>query len=490
MTRDSVVDVTVILPVCDTMPELVDCLLSLVAQRMAGYSYEIVAVDDGSTDGSGELLDDHAKRTSNLRVVHQENAGWPGQPRNRAMDISESRYVFFADADDTLTEGALHDMVAFADEHGSDIVMPRLSGITDPSQRNAVWSQPTAVDADRALCHRSLSPQKLFRRSFLRAHDLRFPEGFVRLEDGLLLADAYWLARRVSFLAGDYYHKNSRGDGSNISYRPRPPWAYVESVTGIVDRVCAHAPAQAAERVMLDLFERKVLKPLAPGNFLERPAGQQAEWVAAAEQFARGRIPPELDTRLRTGTRLRARAARAGDVTTMWRLAAAVHSGTMPAWEQHDRLVTDIPGLDSGQAPVPITAGVTVTVRIVTGHCSHGEFHLELDVTATAAPYVLPQPRRCALILSRRHGDERIVVPLRAARNSGHDEATRVHGFLRPDLIGTRGRWDVWLRVAGGFQGRVAAPDGIPELTTPARHAVTPYVTERGNLSFKVHPGR
>src|SRR3712207_5266398 len=113
--------VSVVIPVYNTRPYLAECLDSVLTQDLPRSDFEVVAVDDGSTDGSAELLDSYCGRYRNLRVIHQENSGWPGRPRNVGRDASRGSYVFFADSDDCLGPEALRRMCDFAVRHGSDV---------------------------------------------------------------------------------------------------------------------------------------------------------------------------------------------------------------------------------------------------------------------------------------------------------------------------------------------------------------------------------
>ena len=79
-------DVSVIVPVWNAMPYLVTCLSSLLEQTIDRGRMEVVAVDDGSTDGSGEQLDLVAACWPTLQVVHQPASGGPSRPRNVALD--------------------------------------------------------------------------------------------------------------------------------------------------------------------------------------------------------------------------------------------------------------------------------------------------------------------------------------------------------------------------------------------------------------------
>ena len=79
-------EVTVVVPVFDAMPYLVTCLSSLMEQSIGRDRLEVVAVDDGSTDGSGTQLDLLAASWPNLHVVHQAASGGPSRPRNTGLD--------------------------------------------------------------------------------------------------------------------------------------------------------------------------------------------------------------------------------------------------------------------------------------------------------------------------------------------------------------------------------------------------------------------
>ncbi|NNV09367.1 glycosyltransferase, partial [Geobacillus sp. MMMUD3] len=71
-------DVSVIIPVYNVEDYLPECLDSLVNQALGSFTAEVIAVDDGSTDASGSILDEYAARYDFVRVIHQENSGWPG----------------------------------------------------------------------------------------------------------------------------------------------------------------------------------------------------------------------------------------------------------------------------------------------------------------------------------------------------------------------------------------------------------------------------
>ena len=91
--------ISFIIPVYNCKTFLPDCVASI---RAAGIpDYEILLIDDGSTDGSGFLCDELAAKFTEIRVVHQPNAG-VSAARNQGIQFAQGEYIMFVDADDTL----------------------------------------------------------------------------------------------------------------------------------------------------------------------------------------------------------------------------------------------------------------------------------------------------------------------------------------------------------------------------------------------------
>ncbi len=288
------VDVSVVVPVYNAMPYLGTLIRSLVDQDLDRRRYEVLAIDDGSTDDGPAVLDEFAARHPQLTVVHQANSGWPGIPRNRGLDLARGRYVFFADADDEMGPQALRRMVQFADEHGSDVLLPKMVGVGGRWVRRMY--EQTQVDADLETAFTTLSPQKLFRRSFLVEEGIRFPEEKVRLEDGMFLARAYLRARRVSLLGGyDFYRLVARDDGQNISSQPLDPAGYTWSVGEVSRLILENDPdPERAGRIVLDLYRRKCLKFYGPVRLLRMPQARRRAFLRAHANHIERFIPRRL----------------------------------------------------------------------------------------------------------------------------------------------------------------------------------------------------
>ncbi|MFI1931129.1 glycosyltransferase family 2 protein [Streptomyces sp. NPDC020330] len=214
--------VTVVVAVYNTMPYLTECLNSLVGQSIGRERLEVIAVDDGSTDGSGQELERFAALyPGTVKVIHQTNSGGPAAPSNRALEIATGRYVYFIGSDDYLGEEALERMVSYADEHDSDVVIGKMVGTNGRYVHQKLYSgnHPDISLYESALPY-TLANTKLFRRELVEKHGLRFPEDLPVGSDQPFTIEACVRARRISVLS-DYtcYYAVKRGDASNITYR-------------------------------------------------------------------------------------------------------------------------------------------------------------------------------------------------------------------------------------------------------------------------------
>ncbi|MEO3844421.1 glycosyltransferase family A protein [Streptomyces sp. B22F1] len=212
--------VSVVIAAYNAMPYLTRCVESVLGQSLPPEAVEIVAVDDGSTDGTGEELDRFARlHPGRVRVVHQENSGGPAAPRNAGIALARGRYVFFLDADDYLGPEALQRMSAMADENGSDVVVGKLVGVGGRKPPTSMFKrdQPDA-DLYSSRVFWVLNPMKLFRRELIERHGLRFPEELRTGEDQIFVTKAYLHAAKISVLASyDCVYYVLRDDGGNLT---------------------------------------------------------------------------------------------------------------------------------------------------------------------------------------------------------------------------------------------------------------------------------
>ena len=118
MTERNAPEISVVVPVHDVERCLPQCLESLLAQSFAGF--ELVAVDDGSTDGCARILEEAAARDARVVVLRQENRGL-SEARNAGLDVARGRRIAFVDADDAVAPDFLETLLRAARETRADV---------------------------------------------------------------------------------------------------------------------------------------------------------------------------------------------------------------------------------------------------------------------------------------------------------------------------------------------------------------------------------
>ena len=248
------------------MPYLVRCLESVESQTLGPDRIEIVAVNDGSTDGTGEYLEEFAARSKvPTRVVHQPNSGGPSGPRNVGLRMARGRYVFFLDADDFFGDEALERLVAMADRAGTDVVLGRLKGVGRKVGTSMFARTEERVDVHSSRVIFALSAQKLFRRELLSRLGLEFDETLPTGEDSLFTMEAYLRGNGVSVVADyDCYHLVTRDDGKHAtrrgSYPPR--FQALTALTELIVRL--EPPGPKRDQLLVRPFTVGLLQQFGP----------------------------------------------------------------------------------------------------------------------------------------------------------------------------------------------------------------------------------
>jgi CDP-glycerol glycerophosphotransferase len=223
-TNQALPKVTVVIPVYNVEHYLTDCLRSARAQRYGNL--QIIAVNDGATDSSPEILNYYEALTPNLSVVNQANQGL-GAARNAGLDaIEDTDYVMFLDSDDLLPRGAVERFVRQAEKTGSPLVVGKTvcfygSRFFDRTSTAAFYKKnlsQISVDDLPEILGDATSWNKLYNWQFWKNHNLRFPVG-VNYEDMTLVVTAYLAAGRFDLLAAPVYFWRVRAEGESLSKR-------------------------------------------------------------------------------------------------------------------------------------------------------------------------------------------------------------------------------------------------------------------------------
>ncbi len=187
-------EVSIIIPVHNAENYLCQCLDSIKAQ--VGVSFEVIMVDDGSTDSSSAICDEYCMADSRFQVVHKPNGG-VSSARNKGIELACGEYVMFVDSDDMLEDGALKMLYDKAD--GADFVSGSFTlynGEAAPfsigPSVSRTYSGTDVIEYLDSYFYNSrhgLSScwGKLYRRGLLTDMGLRFNEGLHYAEDKLFV---------------------------------------------------------------------------------------------------------------------------------------------------------------------------------------------------------------------------------------------------------------------------------------------------------------
>ena len=124
---------SVIMPVYNVEKYLRRAIDSVLNQKF--NDYEIIIVNDGSTDSSGEICDEYLKKDSRISVIHQENKGL-AETRNTALKVARGKYIYFMDSDDYITGEIFSDNIELAEKYGCDeVIFGYVNEICDNTDR-------------------------------------------------------------------------------------------------------------------------------------------------------------------------------------------------------------------------------------------------------------------------------------------------------------------------------------------------------------------
>lgn len=227
--------ISVIVPVCNASAYLEAALKSALSQ--SGVRLEALAVDDGSTDASAEIMAHCAEADRRLSVVRQANAG-QGAARNRGLERATGDFVYFMDADDALAEpDALARLAGVMERDRLDVLffdaVTRVDegvAVPDAVVRASDYIRThdySGVRSGRDLFAAFLKRREfcvspclmMLRRSFVEANRLRFPEARIFYEDNVFMTRVLLAAKRASHRPWPLYVRKVHA-GSTVTSPP------------------------------------------------------------------------------------------------------------------------------------------------------------------------------------------------------------------------------------------------------------------------------
>ncbi|MGW1558696.1 glycosyltransferase family 2 protein [Streptomyces sp. NPDC002144] len=502
------VKVSVIVPVHDPGPRFENCVASLLGQSLPPDEYEVVLVDDGCADPTPARLDALAAAEPRVRVLHQENSGWSGKPRNVGIAAARGEYLMFVDTHDSLGAEALERMYDYGVANGADVVVGKMAGRgrsvpVELFRRD----RPRASVADAPLID-SLSAHKMFRRAFVDEAGLRFPEGRRRLEDHVFVVEAYLRAANVSVL-GDYVcyyvHRDPAADDSARRIDPAGYFKDLRDALDVVERYTG--PGRVRDSLHRRWLRVEMVERLRGRRFLALPEDHRRRLFEEIHHITTERFGPGVAAGLPPTQQVVAAliaADRYEDVVAFaeWEARLALtaapagldwHEGVLRV-EVAAELTADgaplvFPGAGIGASlegpPPDVPSAVGWVGAAAVGRFGRASFDLLVRERSSGAQYFQPVEVTREIVPVEDSRNVRLVLRATAAV----DPTRAVSG--RPLHAGL---WDTYARVRlGGWtmEARIGPGPRRARAATSAAvtggHVVLPYWTDQhGNLSLDV----
>ena len=228
---------SVIIPVYNVEAYLPACLDSVLSQGVEDSELEVVCVNDGSPDGSADIVRQYMAKHGNIVLVEQENKG-VSVARNNGMAHASGEFILFADADDRFAEGSLKRLLDGVDG-GVDLTICN-------SIRNGIY----AFDWHRSFKENTVYTSEeilnggflygavwgvCFRMDFLACHNIRFLQGVRNSEDTIFVLHSLYCTNRTRFLDVDLYEVNNRDGSASRVFSKKRIDIMIESVKKVSD---------------------------------------------------------------------------------------------------------------------------------------------------------------------------------------------------------------------------------------------------------------
>ena len=233
--------ISVIVPIYNTKPYLQECLDSILAQDIK-VPYEVLLIDDGSTDGGAEICDEYAAKDERVRVFHQENQGLSAA-RNTGIDAARGRYYAFVDSDDVVLPAYLRTLYEACEKHDAYMALCAVEDVQENGQScDPPYSTHPAQEGvfrGKDLLNQFYTPSgtvytvawnKLYRAEVWKL--LHYPEGRLH-EDDFVAHRLFWRCDKVVCVDTVLYHYRLRG--GSICRTTLKPQAF-DAVDGLADR--------------------------------------------------------------------------------------------------------------------------------------------------------------------------------------------------------------------------------------------------------------
>lgn len=218
--------VSIIVPVYNTGEYLYKCLDSIVNQNL--QEIELILIDDGSTDNSGEICNLYSEKDKRVHVIHKKNEG-VSIARNVGAQAAKGEYIGFIDSDDWIEKEMYQELYYYAKETGADIVMCDACTVYDDNKKEA--DTISSLNESVLLNKKEITPLNLreiagsacrciYKKELIKLHAIQFPTGLPLSEDRIFNLNVIGKSEKFYYLKKAYYNRYVRIGSAVNKYYP------------------------------------------------------------------------------------------------------------------------------------------------------------------------------------------------------------------------------------------------------------------------------
>lgn len=231
------ITISVIIPVYNVEKYLHRCVESILQQTF--QDFEIILVDDGSRDNSGEICDEYAKKDTRIKVIHKNNAR-VSAARNDGMKIANGKYISFIDSDDWIEPEMYQNMIKKAEELNLDFIMcdyiKRSPGYEDKRTQPIRGGYYSKDDIKKELFSCLIMFENvefpptisnwvcLFNLEFLKKNNITYDEDVYYAEDSIFGSKVMYNANNFYYFKKHYYYNYFFNPNSTTNTYDKEKW--------------------------------------------------------------------------------------------------------------------------------------------------------------------------------------------------------------------------------------------------------------------------
>lgn len=467
--RWNIVKFSIIVPSYNSEKYIGELLNTLKNQKYDKKDYEVILVDDCSTDNTLKIVEPYKNKMNLIVKKLDTNSGGAGKPRNTALQIAQGEYVFFVDSDDYIHKDTLKDVSAFVDKNNADVVLVKMEGVNGRGVPKSMFKKTsdTVTLANSRIIY-TLGPTKFYRTSLLRNNNIDFPEDLRSAEDQLFTMKAYLNAEKIAVLADKSYYYATKREGEHLSSAYVSPQDFYK-VMGLITEAILDSALNNKHEVLAYFIDRH-FSFSRTNNFSLKIADEQKEmWMDALGSFIQ-KVPEEVDELVNDALKPLLHYARRKDMTHYQKVEESYKNGQFYNYKAQQGELE----IQFGENEPFFKFKQVIKPDLKMSHFKFNDYSFELELEFLKS---IINPNHVAtmiqLKLVSRNKKEVIYVPL-AINNQTHFRFSAKLNDLMPYLVKEK-VWDVFLEM------RVDSM--VVEKRIGNKRAKYPYETETSTIA-------